>query len=141
MKKLQRDPFWNSTTIGCDAALVPWLHDHGSLTKRIQQHCDQFSVSPVRSGLARIAYDESALLSIAPQQLAYSREVFLYADGKPVVFAHSTCAIQHLRGVWAAIAGLGNQSLGTMLFTHPLEKNFGHQQRRIVKIKQRATRP
>ncbi|MGV8933226.1 MAG: chorismate--pyruvate lyase family protein [Gallionellaceae bacterium] len=120
MKKLQRDPFWNGTTIGCDAALVPWLHDHSSLTKRIQQRCDQFSVSPVRSGLARIAYDESALLSIAPQQLAYSREIFLYADGKPVVFAHSTCAIQHLRGVWAALAGLGNKSLGTMLFTHPL---------------------
>jgi chorismate--pyruvate lyase len=120
MKKLQRDPFWNGTTICCDAALIPWLHDHGSLTKRIQQRCDQFSVNPVRSGLARIAYNESALLGIAPQQLAYSREVFLYANGKPVVFAHSTCAVRHLRGVWSSITGLGSKSLGTMLFTHPM---------------------
>jgi len=107
-------------TSGCDAALRPWLHDHGSLTQRIQQRCDRFSVSPVRSGLARIAYDEATLLGIAPHQLAYSREVFLYADGKPVVFAHSTCASEHLRGAWKAMNGLGNRSLGSLLFTHPL---------------------
>lgn len=100
--------------------LAPWLHDHGSLTLRIQQRCKQFSVQPVRSGLARIAHDESALLGIAPQQLAYSREVFLHADGKPVVFAHSACAPQHLRGPWAALGGLGNRPLGAMLFAHPL---------------------
>lgn len=107
-------------TSGCDAALHPWLHDHGSLTQRIQQRCTRFAVQPVRSGLARIAYDEAALLGIAPHQLAYSREVFLLADGKPVVFAHSTCGSEHLRGAWKAMRGLGNRSLGSLLFTHPL---------------------
>jgi chorismate--pyruvate lyase len=107
-------------TSGCDAALRPWLHDHGSLTQRIQQRCAHFSVQPVRSGLARIAYDEATLLDIAPHRLAYSREVFLHADGKPVVFAHSTCASKHLRGSWKAMNGLGNRSLGSLLFTHPL---------------------
>ena len=114
------DRFWNGSTIGCERALVPWLHDHGSLTLRIQQRCNHFAVRPVRNGLARIAYDESASLGMAPQQLAYSREVFLYADGQPVVFAHSTCAAQHLRGAWAALGGLGNKPLGAMLFAHPL---------------------
>lgn len=117
---IMRDTFWNGTTIGCEPALVPWMHDHGSLTQRIRLRSQQFSVRPVRSGLARIAYDESALLGIAPQQLAYSREVFLHADGQPVVFAHSTCAAEHLRGAWAALGGLGNKPLGAMLFTHPL---------------------
>jgi chorismate--pyruvate lyase len=107
-------------TSGCNAALRPWLHDHGSLTQRIQQRCDRFSVSPVRSGLAHIAYDEATLLDIAPHQHAFSREVFLHADGKPVVFAHSTCASKHLRGAWKAMRGLGNRSLGSLLFTHPL---------------------
>jgi chorismate--pyruvate lyase len=107
-------------TSGCDAALHLWLHDHGSLTQRIQQRCEKFSVLPVRSGLARIAYDEACLLGIAPHQFAYSREVFLHADGKPVVFAHSTCTSEHLRGAWKAMNGLGNLSLGSLLFTHPL---------------------
>lgn len=115
-----RDVFWNGASIGCGRELFPWLHDHGSLTQRIQQRCQQFEVRPVRSGLARVAYDEAGLLGIRPQQLAYSREVFLLADGVPVVFAHSTCAAQHLRGPWSALAGLGNRPLGAMLFTHPL---------------------
>lgn len=98
----------------------PWLHDRGSLTARIQQRCVQFAVQPVRSGLARIAYDEASVLGIAPHQLAYSREVFLHADGKPVVFAHSACHADDLRGAWQAMKGLGNRSLGSLLFTHPL---------------------
>jgi chorismate--pyruvate lyase len=100
--------------------LRPWLHDHGSLTQRIQQRCKTFSVQPVRSGLAHIAYDEAALLGIAPHRFAYSREVFLYADGKPVVFAHSTCRQQDLRHAWKTMRGLGNRSLGSLLFKHPL---------------------
>jgi len=120
MTNLKHDTFWNGHTLGCEPALLPWLHDHGSLTQRIRQRCSKFAVNPVRGSLARIAYDESALLGITPHQLAYSREVFLLADGQAVVFAHSTCAAEHLRGVWATIAGLGNKSLGSMLFTHPL---------------------
>ncbi len=114
------DHFWNGASLGCAPALRPWLHDHGSLTQRIRQRCDQFAVQPVRSGLARIAFDEAALLSIAPHRLAYSREVFLYADGQPVVFAHSACLQDDLRGAWSSITGLGNRSLGSLLFTHPL---------------------
>ncbi|MBU3903586.1 MAG: chorismate lyase [Gammaproteobacteria bacterium] len=98
----------------------PWLNDHGSLTQRIQQRCMQFAVKSVRSGLARIAYDEASVLCIAPHQFAYSREVFLHADGKPMVFAHSACHADDLRGAWQAMKGLGNRSLGSLLFTHPL---------------------
>ncbi len=101
-------------------AYAPWLHDHGSLTARIAQRCAKFSVQPVRGGLARIAYDESSVLKIPSRQFAYSREVFLLADKQPVVFAHSACATQDLRGAWRAMRGLGNRSLGSLLFTHPL---------------------
>ncbi len=114
------DSFWNGAALGCPVALRPWLHDHGSLTQRIQQRCGKFTVQPVHNGLARIAYDEAALLGIAPRRLAWSREVFLYADGQPVVFAHSTCAYEHLRGTWKTMRGLGNRSLGSLLFTHPM---------------------
>ena len=113
------DPFWSRSTIGCDAKLAPWLYDHGSLTKSIQKSCDKFSVQVVSSGKSRIAYEESALLGIRPQHFAYSREVFLFADNQPVVFAHSTCAVSHLRGTWGTIRGLGSRPLGAMLFAHP----------------------
>lgn len=102
------------------AGIAPWMHDHGSLTLRIQQRCKHFTVQPVRSGLARIAHDESCVLGITARHAAYSREVFLLADDAPVVFAHSACARSHLRGAWQAMNGLGNRSLGSLLFTHPL---------------------
>jgi len=114
------DSFWNASTLGAGAELMPWLHDHGSLTLRIQQRCARFAVHNVRDGLARIALDESALLGIAPRQLAWSREVFLYADDQPVIFAHSACAARHLRGAWAALRDLGSKPLGALLFSHPL---------------------
>jgi chorismate--pyruvate lyase len=115
-----KDNFWNGSALGCSADMRPWLHDHGSLTQRIQQRCGQFTVCPVRSGLARIAYDEASVLGIAPHRHAYSREVFLHADGNAVVFAHSACHADDLRGAWQAMKGLGKRSLGSLLFTHPL---------------------
>ena len=114
------DTFWHGAALGCEPAISPWLRDCGSLTQRIQQRCIRFNVRNVHGKLARIALDEAALLGITPQQLAYSREVFLYADNQPVVFAHSACARQHLRGAWAAVGGLGNKPLGALLFAHPL---------------------
>lgn len=114
------DKFWLGAARGCEAGLAPWLRDRGSLTHRIQQRCTRFAVRGICSGLARIALDESALLGVAPQHLAYTREVFLYADDQPVVFAHSTCAHRHLRGTWSAVHSLGNRPLGALLFAHPL---------------------
>lgn len=111
---------WQTFLPRMETGYAPWLRDHGSLTLRIQQRCERFAVQGVRSGLARIAFDESALLGIAPHRFAWSREVFLYADDQPVVFAHSACASKHLRGAWANVRDLGNKPLGALLFAHPL---------------------
>ena len=113
------DIYWKKLILN-PGKFAPWLRDHGSLTRRIQQRCDVFTVLPQRSGLARIAFDESRLLALPDDRFAFSREVFLCADGRPVVFAHSTCAHADLSGVWQAMGGLGNRSLGSLLFTHPL---------------------
>ncbi|MGC2047418.1 MAG: chorismate lyase, partial [Gallionella sp.] len=121
------DKFWHGAALGCGVDLAPWLRDHGSLTQRIQQRCTRFEVRNMHSRLARIALDESALLGIAPQQLAYAREVYLYADDQPVVFAHSVVAREYLCGAWSTVRSLGNKPLGAMLFAHPLvERNPLH---------------
>lgn len=119
-KKIKAEESWNGAALGCEAQLLRWLRDHGSLTRRIQQRCACFAVRSMRNGLARIAPDESVLLGIAPSQLAWSREVFLFADDRPVVFAHSALAAEHLRGAWSSVGTLGNQPLGALLFAHPL---------------------
>ena len=99
---------------------APWLHDHGSLTRRIQQRCDFFNVRNVYAGLGMANRDEIAQLNISRPQQIYTRNVFLYADGRPVVFAHSVTSAHHLRHAWHALQHLGSRPLGALLFSHPL---------------------
>lgn len=116
------DHYWKKFLPVSAAAYTPWLRDRGSLTLRIQQRCSDFSVRNVCSHLAPAAYDETALLGLPPRKKIYTREVFLYADGAPVVFAHSVVGAHHLRGAWRALQNLDNHPLGTLLFAHPLVK-------------------
>ncbi len=111
---------WLTFLPNVEKGYAPWLCDKGSLTLRIQQRCAAFSVRNVRNCLATAAHDETALLGLPPRQKIYTREVFLYADGMPVVFAHSVVAPQHLRGAWRVLQNLGDKPLGALLFAHPL---------------------
>lgn len=115
---LKRD--WLSFIPAIESGYAPWLHDHGSLTKRIQRRCEIFNVHNVYAGLAMANRDETALLNIARAQHIYTRNVFLYANGKPVVFAHSVVAARHLHHAWHALQHLGSRPLGALLFSHPL---------------------
>lgn len=111
---------WLNFVPGIEAGYAPWLHDRGSLTRRIQQRCSAFSVRNVHAGLAIANRDEIALLNIPRPQHIYTRNVFLYADGRPVVFAHSVVSARHLQRAWHALQHLGNRPLGALLFSHPL---------------------
>lgn len=114
------DYFWRAFLPNIEAGYAPWLRDRGSLTRRIQQRCAQFGVRNVRDGLMAAARDEAALIGLPPQRKIYTREVFLYADNQPVVFAHSVVAPHHLHGAWQALQHLGDRPLGALLFAHPL---------------------
>jgi chorismate--pyruvate lyase len=103
-----------------DPGYEPWLHDHGSLTRRIQRRCKVFHVRNIFNGLSLAHPDEMPLLHLQRKQNIYTREVCLYADQQPVVFAHSVVAAHHLRGAWHTLQHLGSRPLGTLLFTHPL---------------------
>jgi len=111
---------WLTFIPAIEPGYTQWLHDHGSLTKRIQQRCSKFEVTNVYNGMSMCSRDEMDVLHIPRRQHIYTREVFLHADGKPVVFAHSVVSAQHLRGAWHTLQHLGNRPLGALLFSHPL---------------------
>ena len=111
---------WRNFIPGINTEYASWLQDHGSLTRRIQQNCGQFKVRNVFTGLSMASIDEASVLKLPRRQHIYTRDVFLYADDKPVVYAHSVVAGQQLRGAWHTLQHLGSRSLGSLLFTHPL---------------------
>ena len=124
------DDYWKTPPFD-HAGYAPWLRDRGSLTQRIRQRCEDFQVRNMFDGLAPAARDETALLGVPSRQQVYTRDVFLLADRRPVVFAHSVVAAHHLRGVWQALQHLGERSLGSLLFTHPLVKREPLHYRRL----------
>lgn len=110
---------WLPALCAISPQIRDWLQDRGSLTRRIQERCTQFYVEPIFQELARVYGDEWIKMKLHPDELALVREVYLYCCDKPVVFAHSIVPRKHLRGAWRSLNGLGNRSLGSMLFTNP----------------------
>jgi chorismate--pyruvate lyase len=114
----RRDPRWKSspTRAAVPASIIPWLRDPGSLTARIAGRCRAFRVQVCGEYFALPCSDEAAVIQLADSRWAWTREVLLFADSRPVVFAHSVLAPRDLRGAWHMARGMGNRPLGAALF-------------------------
>jgi len=97
-----------------------WLTGRGSLTWRIKSKARGFRVQVLRQGRRIPNDDEYRQLGQPAHRRAFVREVLLFADGRPVVLAHSIAAWRDLSGVWRGLAGLGSRPLAEALFTDPL---------------------
>jgi chorismate--pyruvate lyase len=111
---------WRAHLAGgaCDPHLRSWLTEPDSLTARCQRACTDFRVRLLRFGKGRALADESAGGEIG-RGLAWVREVVLECDGRPVIFAHTTLATVAPGRLSRWMAGLGNRSLGSLLFSYP----------------------
>ncbi|HEY9193815.1 MAG TPA: chorismate lyase, partial [Methyloversatilis sp.] len=96
---------WRAPALFVPDRLHGWLTDPHSLTARIRARCRQFAVRPLMQGRARAWTDEADLIGVDRAHVR-TREVLLYADGVPVVFAHSVVSMDDVRGVWRMFAGV-----------------------------------
>ena len=102
------------------AKLHGWLIERGSLTLRLKNQFQGFSVNPQRQ-LRKKCFIEDALVLNMPLRLnALIREVTLNNNNQALVFAHSVIPFNSLMGAWRNLGGLGNRSLGSALFANPL---------------------
>lgn len=99
-----------------------WLTDNGSLTARLQKKYQTFSVRPLTVKYVKPIQDEAALLHLHIGKAALVREVLLFGNGAPVVFAHSVLPRGSLRGLWHGLGRLGTKPLGATLFANPRVK-------------------
>ncbi len=95
-----------------------WLTDSGSLTERLQA-LGSFSVVLQNQRLAKPTGDEAVELGLRHTQVAWTREVALFVDGKPVVFAHTVLPRRPRGPLIRWLERLGNRSLGALLYAHP----------------------
>ncbi len=109
---------WLRRPLG-SAAFKPWLLSPGSLTKRLQQHSQQFRVQAISQKRQPSRLSETSLLRLPARRAALLRDVLLHCDDQPVVFAHSVLPVNALAGGWRQLPSLGNRSLGSTLFADP----------------------
>jgi chorismate--pyruvate lyase len=117
-KKLPADVAWLAKPAN-SGAYRQWLIDDGSLTSRLQLLSNTFAVKSLSQRNARPQIDEAVLLGLQPRRYALLREVYLYCENRPVVFAHSVLPHASLRGDWQKLGGLGARPLGAALFADP----------------------
>ena len=121
-----------SDPIGCDAKwlwptiledtlsanLYDWLVDTGSLTARLKQYCQEFTVEILSEGNYPLSDDEKTKLNLS-ENIGFVREVLLKLDGTPWVFARSVMPLNTLTAPGGELEQLGNRSLGSVLFNAP----------------------
>lgn len=100
--------------------IAPWLFEQGSLTRRILQHCTKnFKVEVLSQQWQRPMLNEALRLGVHPEHHALIREVLLYCDNTPWVFARSVLPRKTLTGPRRVLGKLGNRPLGEILFSDP----------------------
>lgn len=103
-----------------DPEVVSWLHDQGSLTRRLMEFCPrQFSVRVLSQQWVKPEIDEARLLNIPHRQLALLRQVQLLCGETVCVYARSVIPLKTLKGRHRRLQFLGDRPLGAYLFSNP----------------------
>ena len=104
-----------------------WLLDPSSLTIRLKSLCHSFHVEVLGQVIEPCSeLESSADIPVGSDVLV--REVLLYCDNVPHVFARSLLPLSTLTGEEKQLAELGNQSLGQVLF------NSAELQRKSIEV-------
>ena len=105
----------------CSKNVSSWLSDHSSLTLKLQAIGQKFHVE-VKQQLAVTPAEMSLSCYFTSEDKVLVREVLLYCDGKPVVFAQTEIPFSTLTEEQAKLAEIGTRSLGEVLFQDPSMK-------------------
>ena len=98
------------------AELSPWLLEHASLTARLKRHCQRFRVQLLQEQRATLP---DFLQPMLPDTaIAQVREVILWCDDKPIVYAQSWLPEQTIIDL-RALADVGERPLGDIIFQQP----------------------
>ena len=102
------------------AQMSCWLFDPASLTARLTEACSgKFFVKVLEQTWRTPLHSELRRLSMRYRQTALIREVLLYCDDTPWVFARTVIPKRTLTGKRKYLANLGSKPLGAVLFADP----------------------
>ena len=105
---------WNKN-IQIDGKLKYWLLDMKSLSYRIR-NIAKLEIIPVETRGNNIFVNEKKVLGNIKSEHLYLREVLIYADELPIMYARTVIPSKYLRGFWHKIKKLNNKPLADIVF-------------------------
>ncbi len=105
---------WNKN-IQIDSKLKFWLLDVKSLSYRIR-NIAKLEIIPVKKNASNIFQNEKKVFSGIKSEHLYLREVLIYADKLPIMYARTVLPSKYLRGFWHKIKKLNNKPLADIVF-------------------------
>lgn len=119
-----RPPQWKTHLRGTDAQppapLRPWLHETGSLTKRLRSvYGNHLAVKLLFHQWKPAFAEECQALGLPHHRYQLIREVLLHVDGKPLVLARTVLPAHTIRIAQRNLSHLGTRPLGEVIFAYP----------------------
>ena len=97
--------------------ILSWLNESGSITSRIKSF-SKFKLKLLRDGPGKVDEIEDDLI-IANYEENNIREVMLYSDEKPLIYAKSIIPIETINLGLGVLGNLKENPLGDILFSDP----------------------
>lgn len=109
-------PWQDARTLSLPAELAPWILEPASLTARLKRHCQQFRLQLLNERQSALPpFLQPLLPGTVNAQL---REVMLWCDDKPCVYAQSWLPQQTINQL-QPLADMGERPLGDYIFQQP----------------------
>ena len=105
----------NNQPKNCTKQMLSWLLDETSLTKKLEEQCEEFTVEVKQQLNTNTNESALSLLFPAPEQILV-REVLLHCDGIANIFAQTEIPYHTLSDKQKNLANIGSESLGKFLF-------------------------
>jgi chorismate--pyruvate lyase len=119
---------WQSSdAVKLSASMHDWLLHNDSLTAKLKRHCKDFRVEVLGQEVQACQASE-ACEGISEGEQVLVREVLLFCDNIPHVFARSLLPLTSLTGKQHQLAHLGEQPLGQVIF------NNENLQRKLIEL-------
>ena len=97
--------------------ILSWLNEPGSITSRIKLFSN-FRLKLLRDGPGEVDIIEDDLI-VANYEENNTREVILYSDEKPLIYAKSIIPLATIRLGLGVLGNLKENPLGDILFSNP----------------------
>ena len=108
---------WHNNHNELNVLQKEWLLETGSLTAKLKQQFDSFRVEVLSEKKIELTQEQADVIGIQSQQ-ALCREVVLYGNDKPRIYAQSWIPLAQL-SLNSDFLTLGSKPLGEFIFQHP----------------------